>query len=259
MGPLPLVYSQSTASDPLVSKRVAGSDAPTPLAPERVAEPRTSVAPHAAGRYTATIAMDQAMRDELLECTELLGHVIPSGSAGEVFAFALHQLVVQLRKRRFAVTDRPAQPRATEDPRHIPAHVRRAVSKRDGGCCAFTSDDGRRCGSRERLQFDHVVPVARGGESSVDNVRLLCAAHNQHAADETLGREFMEAKRDAAQRTAIDRELLRTHGRQPRLHDPPRNGTFASPSHSDGGAAGACEGSLTASEARDGENAAVRE
>jgi hypothetical protein len=181
--PLPLEYSQRIAHDQLVPERVAGSDAPASLVPERVAEPRTTVVPHAAGRYTATIAMDQATRDELRECTELLGHVIPSGSAGEVFAFALHQLVVQLRKRQFAATGRPAPPRPTSDPRHIPAHVRRAVNERDGGRCAYVSDDGRRCGSRERLQYDHIVPVARGGESTVDNVRQLCAAHNQHAAD----------------------------------------------------------------------------
>ncbi|HEY6097776.1 MAG TPA: HNH endonuclease, partial [Anaeromyxobacter sp.] len=28
-----------------------------------------------------------------------------------------------------------------------------------------------------RVEFDHVVPRARGGPSTIENVRLLCAAH----------------------------------------------------------------------------------
>jgi len=210
--PLPLVLATVPENDQLVSKRVAGDVAPSQLVPERVESPsRTSVAPHAAGRYTATVAMDQAAHDDLRECTDLLGHVLPSGSAAEVIAFALRHLVTHLRKRTFAGTDRPARPRSTNDPRHIPAHVRRAVRERDGGCCAFVSGDGKRCGSRERLEFDHIVPVARGGESTIDNVRTLCRAHNQHAPEQAFGDGFMEAKREqakAAQQARVQRDVL---------------------------------------------------
>jgi len=213
--PLPLVLSHANE---LVPERVAGDEPPAQLVPERVAvapPARTTVAPHAAGRYTATVAMDPATHDELRECAELLGHVLPSGNAGEVIAFALHHLVTHLRKRKYAVTSRPSRARSSSDPRHIPAHVRRAVRERDGGCCTFISDDGQRCGSRTRLEFDHIRPVARGGESTVDNVRLRCRAHNQHAAEQAFGRAFMDHKRDAATERAaaaagaqVDRDLL---------------------------------------------------
>jgi 5-methylcytosine-specific restriction endonuclease McrA len=146
--------------------------------------------------------MDQATRDDLRECTELLGHVLPSGGAGEVIAFALRHLVVHLRKRRHATTSRPATPRQSKGSRHVPAHVRRAVHQRDGGACAFVSDDGRRCGSRERVEYDHIVPVARGGEATVDNVRQVCRAHNQYAAERTFGSEFMASRREAARAAA---------------------------------------------------------
>jgi hypothetical protein len=76
--------------------------------------------------------------------------------------------------------------------------VRRAVNERDGGRCTYMNDAGQRCGSRTRLQYDHVVPVARGGESTVDNVRQRCAVHNQYTAEREFGAAFMAAKRSAA-------------------------------------------------------------
>ena len=53
----------------------------------------------------------------------------------------------------------------------IAEEVRIAVWRRDGGRCVS-------CGSKERLQFDHVIPVALGGAGTVENLQLLCAACN---------------------------------------------------------------------------------
>jgi hypothetical protein len=41
------------------------------------------------------------------------------------------------------------------------------------------------------------VPVARGGDATVENLRLLCRAHNQHAAERAFGADFMAEKREA--------------------------------------------------------------
>lgn len=49
--------------------------------------------------------------------------------------------------------------------------VHRAVIFRDGGRCVL-------CGSREALQFDHLIPQALGGASSYANLRLLCMKCN---------------------------------------------------------------------------------
>lgn len=84
---------------------------------------------------------------------------------------------------------RSAVPRA--DRRAIPIAVRREVWLRDGGCCAWTSPDGRRCGSRWKLEFDHVQPVAQGGPSTADNLRLTCRTHNVLHAELVFGREHM--------------------------------------------------------------------
>jgi len=54
----------------------------------------------------------------------------------------------------------------------IPAEVKREVWRRDQGKCA-------RCGSRERLEYDHIIPVSKGGSNTVRNIELLCEAHNR--------------------------------------------------------------------------------
>jgi hypothetical protein len=59
------------------------------------------------------------------------------------------------------------------------------------------SDAGKRCGARTLLEFDHAEPVARGGRSTVDNVRLRCRLHNRYEAERVFGVEFMERKRGA--------------------------------------------------------------
>ena len=65
--------------------------------------------------------------------------------------------------------------------RYIPAAVRREVWRRDLGCCSYVDrDSGRRCGSRYRLQIDHIVPFALGGDAEPANLRLCCEAHHRY-------------------------------------------------------------------------------
>jgi HNH endonuclease len=47
--------------------------------------------------------------------------------------------------------------------------------------------DGRRCEARAFLQLHHQRPWALGGADSVDNLQLLCRAHNRLAAELELG------------------------------------------------------------------------
>ena len=64
--------------------------------------------------------------------------------------------------------------------RYIPAAVKREVWRRDQGCCIYVDrHSGRRCGSRYRLEIDHVVPFALGGASELSNLRLCCSAHHK--------------------------------------------------------------------------------
>ncbi len=54
----------------------------------------------------------------------------------------------------------------------IPANVRREVWTRDGGRCVD-------CGSRERLEFDHIIALANGGSNTARNIELRCEPCNR--------------------------------------------------------------------------------
>ena len=86
-------------------------------------------------------------------------------------------------------------PRSHARSRAIPAAAKRQVWERDQGCCSYVDrDSGRRCGSRHRLQIDHVLPYALGGSAEPDNLRLLCAAHHRHRHSDGRGRADRAAR-----------------------------------------------------------------
>ncbi|NCS96956.1 HNH endonuclease [bacterium] len=65
-----------------------------------------------------------------------------------------------------------------ERPR-IPESVRVEVWRRDGGKCA-------RCGSRDRLEYDHIVPISRGGSNTARNIELLCEKCNRSKSNNVV-------------------------------------------------------------------------
>jgi hypothetical protein len=60
----------------------------------------------------------------------------------------------------------------TYERERITEEMRVEVWRRDNGRCA-------RCGSRQRLEFDHIVPVSKGGGTTVRNLELLCELCNR--------------------------------------------------------------------------------
>ncbi len=94
-----------------------------------------------------------------------------------------------LARRRRLPHMRPSSRHVAVRPssRYIPAAVRRAVYARDGGQCTYRDARGRRCSAREHLHFHHRIPYAHGGDHSVDNVALLCRAHNRFLAEIDYG------------------------------------------------------------------------
>lgn len=56
--------------------------------------------------------------------------------------------------------------------RYIPSNVKRAVWRRDQGRCV-------ECGSNNKLEYDHLIPVSKGGSNTERNIQLLCEKCNR--------------------------------------------------------------------------------
>src|SRR5262245_51593943 len=93
-----------------------------------------------------------------------------------------------VRSARRAKRKRETREKATpKSERYISPGVRDEVCQRDEHRCTYLSKDGHRCTATVGLQVDHIQPIARGGTSTIENLRLLCAQHNRHAAERLMG------------------------------------------------------------------------
>jgi 5-methylcytosine-specific restriction endonuclease McrA len=193
---------ESEPSDSAVHTPVPGSGlAPTPAEAQSPAPARIEsaagdrITPLGAQRYELRGMFQQATLDKMRRLEDLLGRRIAAGDLNALCDFAFEAGIEKLEKRKFAATDKPRVGKPSSNPRYIPARVMRAVRERDQDRCAHIGDSGKRCDATRDLEFDHVIPVAKGGESTVANVRQLCRTHNQFEAERAYGYAFMEGKR----------------------------------------------------------------
>jgi hypothetical protein len=174
------------------------SPSPSPPTPERMAAPAplaftlspaapvAEVKPLSADRYYLKLTLSATVHDKLLTAQAL----------DAVLERALDALLRDLRRGKFGDT---AAPRAIVPPpkpgsRHVPSAVKREVAARDGFQCSFLAPDGHRCQERAFLELDHTTLFCRGGATDAASMRLLCAAHNRHAAAQELGESFVQGK-----------------------------------------------------------------
>jgi hypothetical protein len=146
------------------------------------------------------MSMSVVTHGKLRRYQDLLSNAVPNGNLEDVIERALDAGIAEEERKQFGVGARKGKPRGSANVRAIHAHIRKAVYDRDRGQCTYRYADGTRCGKTKRLEFDHIMPVAKGGKTTIDNVRLLCRAHNQHAADQAYGQAFMDRKRASRRR-----------------------------------------------------------
>ena len=165
------------------------------------------------------------LKDKLERLQALLRSEVPDGDLGAVIDRAVTEKLERLEARRFAKTRARARTttgaqsstaaqthtitqastatqsstlpslRARGLVRHIPAAIRRAVHQRDGGCCRYVDETGRRCPERYRLEYHHLHPFGMGGGHSPENLRLMCRTHNFYLAEHDYGPKAMAAHR----------------------------------------------------------------
>jgi hypothetical protein len=205
-----LACSSSAASDTDSGSFLTSEEEMT--RPARGVFPRDDVQPLTADLRRLHITVSRQFLKKLDGARDGLSHAIPGATSEQVLEAALDLLLEkqarargQVKKPRaialapapIATTSSPENPvapvhRRTGPREAIPAAVRRAVWARDGGRCSWPLDAGGRCGSTHRLELDHLLPWARGGESTVANLRLVCARHNRVAARQAFGGRHLE-------------------------------------------------------------------
>ena len=58
----------------------------------------------------------------------------------------------------------------------VPDEVKVLVWQRDQGKCV-------KCGSQENLEYDHIIPVSKGGSNTARNIQILCETCNRSKGD----------------------------------------------------------------------------
>jgi hypothetical protein len=178
------------------------------------------VEPLSADRYRVQFTAGPALKQKLELARDWMRHRNPDGEFAPIIDAALDALLERLKKQRFGGTSRrpksasssssssegslssedlpvPTSMGLASNPLSTAAAqvgraTRRKVSERDGLCCSWVGEGGKRCASRAWLEFDHHVPRGKGGGAEEGNVRLLCRAHNQLSAELHYGRRHME-------------------------------------------------------------------
>jgi hypothetical protein len=147
--------------------------------PQRVAPAvRSQITPLAPERFKVQFTVSRNTYEKLRHVQDLLRHTIPNGDPAAIFDRALSLLLADLSKIKFAAASRPRPGQdAKPGTRHIPAAIKRQVWSRDGGQCAFRGEQGR-CVETGFLEFHHVVPFAKGGATTYENLELRCRTHN---------------------------------------------------------------------------------
>jgi hypothetical protein len=223
--PAPMPVSAATSPATRVEAAIVApepqpfSPPPPPFTPPRVVPTRRPIIETTSPeRYRVQFTIGKESHEKLRRVQALLRREIPNGDPGAIFERALTLLLEKVERTKLGGAKkprprpiRPGTDRQLRTPivpsRDIPRHVQRGVGQRDGDQCAFVSRDGHRCTERTFLEFHHIVPYAKGGLATVENISLRCRRHNQYEAELVFG----------PRRSSVVRE---THDLGPRIERP---------------------------------------
>jgi hypothetical protein len=134
-----------------------------------------------------SIAVDEALLEKLTRLKEVFSHQLPAQDMNALLHRLADMALKDTQKPTKALhstppAESPKAPRS-DNPRHTPTKLRAAAFAKAQNQCQYKDEKtGRRCTARQYLQIDHITPVAHGGSAAPANLRVLCAAHNRHVA-----------------------------------------------------------------------------
>lgn len=146
--------------------------------------------------------------EKLTRARDLLSHMLSDGSWDKAIEY-MSDLVIQKKDKTTIKRTKPVKSESLvpcgsgdqflnqalepvktnkRNPRtHIPVPIQRQVLNRDR-CCQYQSKlTNQKCGSTWKLEIDHIKPLWAGGSSELENLRALCAAHNNKVYQEQAG------------------------------------------------------------------------
>jgi hypothetical protein len=192
----PLVLA--AVEDPELRRHEIPAAAPPPLAvfvPRPSPPSRPLFQPLAPARYKVEFTAGVELREKLERLRALMRTEVPNGDLAAIIEKLVTREIDRREARKYAKTRSPRKkvdgPDNPASSRYLPAEVRRAVYRRDGGQCRFVDRQGRRCPERHRLEYHHRHPVGLGGGPEPDNICLMCGPHNRYLAEIDYGRKKM--------------------------------------------------------------------
>ncbi|MBA2404767.1 MAG: HNH endonuclease [Bdellovibrionales bacterium] len=145
-------------------KMLLGFSAPTPLPKEKVKVLSPTF-------YSVHLNLAEPTMKLFNEVKDLLAH--KRMNQDEVIRFSMEAAAEKIKNVKFKVNAKFTTPGAKPcTKRYIPSIIKKEVYLRDKGKCT-------KCRGTYKLEYDHVIPYARGGKSNADNLRLLCFSCNQ--------------------------------------------------------------------------------
>lgn len=187
-----------TLPQPKLEVTISGDREPEVEAPKPLPQhKKEEIKPITEERVVFKFTGSAELRKKLERAKQILRHKYPHGRLEDIIDEALEALLEKKDPERRIARKKKHEPfegaRAFSSSRRIPQPVKDLVLRRDGGRCQYVSPDGKPCGEKTWLEFDHIQPWALGGSSGdPDNIRLLCRQHNQFAARKAFGERHYE-------------------------------------------------------------------
>jgi hypothetical protein len=133
---------------------------------------------HADESVTLTVTFTKDQFEQLQRARDLASHALPYGTWAEVITY-LARKEIQRRK-----SNAPLPPKRWPT---AAKSIKRQLLNQFDTCQFKDSLTGQVCGSRVRLQTEHIQPKWAGGSDDPSNLTVLCANHNRHKYQKQAG------------------------------------------------------------------------